>query len=97
MLVVYIAEQASARKEEKYAALALSHTFILIATEITGPISSKASSFLQELGSHPSVTTANSRESSLHSYFSNCLLLCNDTIAVCIRGTFGAVQDNDSD
>ena len=44
------AEQASARKEEKYAALALSHTFISDAIETMNPICSKALSFLQELG-----------------------------------------------
>ena len=40
------AEQASARKEEKYAVLALSHIFTPIAIETMGPIGSKASSIL---------------------------------------------------
>lgn len=46
----------SARKEEKYAAQALNHIFILIAIETMGPISSKASSCLQELGCRLSAT-----------------------------------------
>ena len=52
------AEQASARKEEKCAAVALSHNFIPIVTETMDPIGSKAS-FLQELGRHLLVTTGN--------------------------------------
>ena len=38
-------EQASARKEVKYAALALSHSFISVVRETMGPIDSKTSSF----------------------------------------------------
>ena len=84
------AEQASARKEENYAALALSHVFIPIVIEKMGPTGSKASFFLQEFGRRLSVITDNSRESA---FLFHRLLRYN---AECIRGTFGAVQDNDS-
>ena len=61
--VVQLNRPRSARKQEKYAALAFSHTFIPIAIETMGSIGSKASSFLQELDRRLSVTTGNPRES----------------------------------
>ena len=89
-------EQASARKEKKkYAALASSHTFILIVIEKMGPIGSKASSFLQEFGRRLSVTTGNPQESAF--LFQRLSFALQQYNAVCIRGTFGAVQENDSD
>ena len=88
-------EQTSARKEEKYAALALSHTFIQIAIETMGPIGSKESLFLQELGCRFLVATSNPRESAF--LFQRLSLALQRYNAVSIRGTFGAVQDNYSD
>ena len=89
------AELASSRKEEKYATLSLSHTFIPIAIETMGPIGSKALSFLQELGRRLTVATGNPRETVfLYQRLSVALQRFN---AVCIHGTFDSAQDNDSE
>ena len=74
------AEQPSARKEEKHAALVLCHTFItiIIVIEIMGPIVSKSLSFCRSLVVIFLSTLAT--HENLHSYFSDCLLLCNDTM-----------------
>ena len=80
--------QAKAFYEEKYAALASSHTFIPNAINTMGPKGSKASYALQELGRRLSLTTGNHK--SLQSYFSDCLLLFQRCDAMCIRDTFGA-------
>ena len=84
------AEQASACKEEKFATLVLSHTIIPIAIETMGPIDSKASSFLQELGRRLSVTTDNPRESAF--LFQRLSVALQRYNAECIHGTFGAVH-----
>ena len=90
-----IAEQVSARKEEKYAALTLSHTFYPNCCINNGSNKFKSIIFLQELGHHLLVTTGNPLESAfLFQRLSVALLRYN---AVCIiRDTFGVVQDNDS-
>ena len=62
-------EQASAR-EEKYTALALSHTFIPIATATISLIGFKASFFTRAWSSPFSHIILATRES-LHSYFSD--------------------------
>ena len=60
-----------------------------------GPIGLKASSFLQKLGRHLSVITDNQRESAfLFQRLSVALQRYNE---VFFRGTFDAVQENDSD
>ena len=62
---------------------------------INNNIGSKASSFLQKLGRRLSVTTGSSRESAF--LFQRLSVALQQYNAVCIRGTFGAVQNNDSD
>ena len=58
---------------------------------------SKASSFLQEPGRRRSVTNGNSRKSAfLFQQLSVALQQYKLYNAVCIRGTFDVVQDNDS-
>ena len=88
------AEQASTRKKDVYAALAISHIFIPIAIGTISQIRSKVSSFLQKLGRRLSVTTGNSRESAF--LFQQLSVALQRYNTVCIRGTFGAIQDSKS-
>ena len=58
-----VAEQAAARKEEKYADLASCYHFLPLAFENMGPMNEGAAQFLQELGSRLTEKSNDGRES----------------------------------
>lgn len=80
------AESAAARKETKYVELTQRYDFIPIAIESFGPISSKAMSFLSELGRRTSVTTGDPRETSY--LFQRLSVSLQRFNAVCLLDTF---------
>ena len=54
------AEIAASRKDDKYSVLSRSHIFVPLAFETLGPIGSKATSFLKDLGRRLAMATDNS-------------------------------------
>ena len=65
-----VAEIAVTRKENKYAALSINYDLIVIALETLGPLSTKTSTFLRELGCRLTIATEDSRETAFlfHAY-----------------------------
>ena len=88
------AENASVRKEAKYAELARVHTFMPIALETLGPIGVKASDFLSELGRRISLVTGDPREISY--LFQRVSVAIQRFNGVCFRGSFIAPPDTES-
>jgi hypothetical protein len=82
------AEIAAARKELKYTELASSHIFIPLAFETLGPIGSKASLFLRQLGHRLSLKTGDKRETAF--LFQRLSIALQRFNAVCVMGTFPA-------
>jgi hypothetical protein len=80
------AESAATRKEAKYIDLAVRYEFVPIAIESHGVFSSKASSFLTDLGRRISVVTADMRETSF--LFQRLSIALQRFNAVCVRDTF---------
>ena len=88
------AENASVRKEAKYAELTRVHTFMPIALETLGPIGVKASDFLSELGRRISLVTGDLREISY--LFQRVSVAIQRFNGVCFRGSFIAPPDTES-
>jgi hypothetical protein len=87
------AEAAATKKSDKYALLSTNYNFIPIALETLGPICSKATVFLRELGRRLSVATGDPRETTL--LFQRLSVALQRFNAVCIRGTFATADDVD--
>jgi hypothetical protein len=86
------AESAASRKETKYATLSTTRIFIPIALESLGPIGSKATSFLKELGRRLSVSTDNPMETAY--LFQRVSVAVQRFNAVCVLGCFSSQQDD---
>ena len=86
------AEIAASRKEAKYVTLSLTHSFIPIALESLGPIYSKATDFLRELGRRLTVSTGDRRETSY--LFQRLSVTLQRFNAVSFRQTFSQVIDD---
>ena len=80
------AECAADRKESKYQSLALTHTFIPLAFETLGPINSKGTVFLNQLGRRISACTNDMRETAF--LFQRLSLTIQRFNAVCFKGSF---------
>ena len=80
------AESAAERKELKYQSLVLTHTFIPLAFETLGPINSKGTVFLNQLGRRISTCTNDMRETSF--LFQRLSLTIQRFNAVCVNGSF---------
>ena len=88
------AENASDRKEVKYAELARAHIFMPVAFETLGPIGVKATDFLSELGRRISAVTHDLREVSY--LFQRVSVAIQRFNGVCFRGSFIAPPDTES-
>jgi hypothetical protein len=80
------AEIAAARKDEKYIMLSANHIFVPVAFETLGPIGSKATNFLYELGRRLNIVTNDPRESSF--LFQRLSVAIQRYNAVCFRSSF---------
>lgn len=80
------AEGAADRKELKYQALAHTHTFIPLAFETLGPINSKGTVFLNQLGRRISACTSDMRETAF--LFQRLSLTIQRFNAVCFHTSF---------
>jgi hypothetical protein len=88
------AELATTRKERKYTVLSATHTFIPIAFESLGPVGSRATRFLKELGRRLTVATDNPLETSY--LFQRVSIALQRFNAICVMDSFGKEQiDND--
>ena len=86
------AQLAATRKETKYVDLSTTHHFVPLAFESMGPIGSKATNFLKELGRFLTLATDNPLKTAhLFRRLSVALQRFN---AVCILGCFGGKQDD---
>jgi len=85
------AEIAATRKFDKYATLSASHIFVPLAFETLGPIGSKATSFLKDLGRRLTVATDNPLESA--QFFQRLSMALQRFNAVCVLGCFGVNED----
>jgi hypothetical protein len=80
------AEIAASRKDEKYAELSVNYTFVPLAFESFGPVGSKATAFLRELGRRLTLATEDPLETAhLFQRLSVALQRFN---AVCFRNAF---------
>ena len=87
------AEFAASRKEVKYQHLSERYVFVPIAIESRGPLGSKATSFLSELGCKITAATSDVKEPShLYQRISVALQRFN---AICIYNTFRDVLHDD--
>jgi hypothetical protein len=86
------AEGASERKEVKYQSLAVTHTFIPLAFETFGPINSKGSDFLIQLGRRITACIRDMRETAF--LFQRLSLSIQRFNAVCCNGTLAASSNN---
>jgi hypothetical protein len=82
------AEGASERKEVKYQSLAATHTFIPLAFETFGPINSKGSDFLIQLGRRITACTRDMRETVF--LFQRLSLSIQRFNAICCNGSLAA-------
>lgn len=80
------AESATVRKESKYRDLVDIYEFVPIAVESMGPINSKATAFLSDLGRRMALITNDSRETSF--LFQRLSVALQRFNAVCIADTF---------
>ena len=87
------AENAAANKETKYNELTLTYTFIPIACETLGPLSSSALSFFVELGRRITAVSGDPRESAF--LFQRLSVTIQRFNGICFKGSF--VTPNDID
>ena len=88
------AEAAAGRKETKYAQIVNSHIFIPLAFETFGPINSKGTAFLSDLGRRITLCTGDPRESAfLYQRLSVAIQRFN---RIAIEGSFVHTVDTDS-
>jgi hypothetical protein len=80
------AEFAATRKESKYAELSNRYYFVPIAIESLGPLNSKATSFLSELGRRITIQTADRRETTY--LFQRISIALQRFNSICIYDTF---------
>ena len=88
------AEAAAVRKEVKYAEIINSHIFIPLAFETLGPINSKGTAFLSELGRRISTCTSDPRESSF--LFQRLSVTIQRFNRIAFEGSFIHTADTDS-
>ena len=92
MTAAAAAQLAATRKETRYVDLSTTHHFVPLAFESMGPIGSKATIFLKELGRRLTLATDNTLETAhLFQRLSVALQRFN---AVCVLGCFGGKQDD---
>ena len=87
------AENAAVNKETKYNELTLTYTFIPIACETLGPLSSSALSFFAELGRRITAVSGDPRESAF--LFQRLSVTIQRFNGICFKGSF--VTPNDID
>jgi len=85
------AECAAEKKNNKYTELALSYSFMPIAFETWGPVISDGVTFIDEIGHRIRNISGDSRESSF--LWQQLSLAVQRFNAVCLMGTFEALQD----
>ena len=88
------AESASDRKDIKYSNLANSYIFVPIACETLGPISSRATDFLSELGRRITLVTGDARETS--HLFQRISVMLQRFNSICFQGSFIIPTDTES-
>ena len=88
------AQQAAQRKEQKYAGLPSTHTFVPVALETLGPINPAGMDFIRELGKRMAVISGDQGETNqLFQRLSICVQRFN---AVAFRGTFPEVTADEA-
>jgi hypothetical protein len=87
------AESASDKKDSKYSSLTNTYTFMPIAFETMGPLSSKALSFLAELGRRISAVSGDPRESSF--LFQRISIAIQRFNCICFKGSFISSPDRE--
>ena len=87
------AESASARKEAKYQDLTRTFSFTPIALETLGPLNSKASTFLVELGKRMTAVTGDLREGAF--LFQRLSIAIQRFNCVCFKGSFTPFVDEE--
>jgi len=88
------AENASIRKESKYAEIAQSNIFMPIAGETLGPISLQAREFLTDLGRRISSVTGDIREGSY--LFQRISVALQRFNCICFKGSFIIPSETES-
>ena len=92
MTAAAAAQLAATRKETKYVDLSTTHHFVPLAFESMGPIGSKATIFLKELGRRLTLAMDNPLETAHLFQRLSVALQCFN--AVCVLGCFGGKQDD---
>ena len=87
------AESASIKKESKYQDLAREFLFMPIALETLGPLNSKATAFLGELGKRMTAVTGDVRESAF--LFQRLSVAIQRFNYVCFKGSFISFIDEE--
>ena len=87
------AELAATRKEAKYSLLSSDYHFIPLALETLGPVGSKATTFLRQLGRRMSTASEDPRETTF--LFQRLSIAIQRFNAVCFQGSFGDAPDID--
>ena len=87
------ANQAATLKQQKYAALASTHTFVPLAVETFGPWNSEGLSFISELGRRTTVVTGDPRETTF--LFQRLSIAVQYGNAVSCAGTFPLNAEDD--
>jgi len=81
-----VAEEAANRKEQKYQSLAATYNFIPLAFETFGPINSKGTTFLNQLGRRITACAGDARETCF--LFQRLSLTIQRFNAICFHGSF---------
>ena len=87
------AESASERKEAKYQDLTRAYIFTPIALETLGPVSSKATAFLADLGRRITAVTGDLREGAF--LFQRLSIAIQRFNCVCFKGSFISFVDEE--
>ena len=87
------AESASTKKESKYQELARTFLFTPIAIETLGPINSKATTFLVELGRRIAAVTGDIREGAF--LFQRLSVAIQRFNCICFKGSFASIVDEE--
>jgi hypothetical protein len=87
-------EAAADRKEQKYETLASTYNFIPLAFETFGPINTKATQFLSDLGRHLTTVSGEKREGSF--LFQRLSIVIQRFHSICFHGSFPELMDTDS-
>ena len=88
------AAEAAGRKEVKYVQITNTHHFVPLAFETLGPINSKGTAFLSELGRRISTCTGDARESAF--LFQRLSVTIQRFNRIAFEGSFVHTADTDS-